>query len=451
MTHSTRPLAVLLLMAIVPQAALSGCAGDGARGGNPDGDREHRQAAEEPLLETESRASFDFFWKEANTDPDSKGYGLIRDRAPGNPQLSSVASVGFGLTALAIGAERGWVTREEARERALGTLRTLWEHADHINGFFYHFLNMHDASAAKGSEVSVIDTAIAVCGAITAGEYFGGEVRELADQIYRRVDWEWFRDPARNMFYMGYHPGKGFQGHWDFYAEQLMMYFLAAASPTHPADPDMFYRFTRRVRSYGDGEPFIHSWFGSIFTYQFSHAWFDLRGKQDREGVDWWENSVRASIAHRQFAIDQSETFRTYGPDAWGLTASDGPRGYEGRYGAPPSGFANDQHFVDGTLPPAGALGSIVFTPEESLAALRHYYSIPGLVGEYGLKDAYNTAIDPVWIASDVIGIDKGITLLMIENYRSEFVWKWFMNNEHVQAGLQKTGVTAKVPAEAVQ
>jgi hypothetical protein len=246
------------------------------------------------------------------------------------------------------------------------------------------------------------------------------------------------------MFYMGYHPGEGFKGHWDFYAEQLMMYFLAAGSPTHPLDKEMFYSFIRHTGSYGDGQPFIHSWFGSIFTYQFSHAWFDLRNRTDKEEIDWWENSVHASIASRQFAIDQSKLYDTYGPDAWGFTASDAPHGYEGLYGSPPSGYSNDAHRVDGTLAPAGALGSIVFTPVESIAALKHYYTIPELIGDYGLKDAYNTARTPAWFGKDVIGIDKGITLLMIENYRTGFVWNWFMKNEYVKNGLDTVGLSEK-------
>jgi hypothetical protein len=246
------------------------------------------------------------------------------------------------------------------------------------------------------------------------------------------------------MFYMSYRPGEGFAGHWDFYAEQLMLYFLAAGSPTHPADPEMFYRFNRHIASYGDGEKFIHSWFGSIFTYQYSHAWFDLRDLTDKQGVNWWNNSRTASLSARKFAMDQASVFKTFGPDAWGLTASDSPHGYEGRYGAVPSGFSNDQNLADGTLAPAGALGSIVFTPEESIAALKHYYEIPELIGNYGLTDAYNTAINPAWFAPDVIGIDKGITLLMLENYRTGFVWKWFMKNASVQKGMKEVGLSKK-------
>jgi hypothetical protein len=395
---------------------------------------------EDPLLELESRKSFEFFWKEANTDKQSPGYGLIRDRAPGNPELSSVASVGFGLTALTIGAERGWVTKEEAYERVLGTLNTLLIHAAHENGFFYHFLNMSDASRSGTSEVSIIDTALALNGVIAASEYFQGKVAVKGEEIYRRVNWEWYRDPERNQFHMGYSPENGFSGWWDFYAEQLTVYMLAAASPTYPTDPGMFYSFTRDVKSYGDGEPFIHSWFGSLFTHQFSHAWFDFRNKTDKEGVDWWKNSVNASVANRKYAIDQAAVYPSLGVNEWGFTASDGPNGYEGRYGAAPSGVNNDQHFVDGTVSPAGAAGSIVFTPEESLTALHYYKTLPDLWGTYGFKDAFNLENSPAWYDSDVIGIDKGITLLMIENYRTGFVWKQYMNNKYIKQAVNKIG-----------
>jgi len=397
------------------------------------------------VLELESRKCFDFFWEQVNTDENSAGYGLIRDRAPGNPNISSIASVGFGLTAIAIGAERGWVPYDEAYDRALDTLNTMLYNAAQENGFFYHFLDMETGKRAWNCEVSVIDTAIALCGAITAGEYFGGEIKQRTEELYRRVNWQWFVDPNRKQFYMAYYPEKGFEGHWDFYAEQFMIYFLSAASPTYPADPDLFYNFQRHYGTYDGIEKFIHSWFGSIFTHQYSFAWFDLRNMVDKEGVDWWENSLIAIKNNRAFCIDNSNKFKTFGENSWGLTACDGPNGYEGRYGAPPSGNNNTEHVVDGTVPPAGAAGAIVFLPDESIAALENYYkNYPQLWGEYGFKDAYNLDVSPAWFADDVIGIDKGITLLMIENYRDEFVWKNFMKNEYVKIGLERVGFKRK-------
>ncbi len=430
-----------LLVLTATALILAGCAGSKSEGR---GIAESLDRDTEALLEKESRLSFDFFWNEANTEPGSKGYGLVADRAPGNPGLSSVASTGFGLTALAIGAERGWVKKQEAEGRASGTLDTLLNHAAKEHGFLYHFLDMQDGSRAPGSEVSIIDTAIALSGAIVAGEYFGGEVQVKAGKLAAQVEWPWYVDPSNNQFYMGYSPDNGFAGHWDFYAEQMMMYLLAAGSKTHPVQGDLFYAFKRDSKAYGNGKPFIHSWFGSIFTYQFTHGWFDFRGLADREGVSWWDNSVTASESARQYAIDMASAYRTFGPDAWGLTASDGPDGYNGLYGSPPSGFDDAAHAVDGTLAPAGALGSIVFTPEASLAALRHFAAKPDLWTEYGLADSYNETLSPTWISPDVIGIDKGITLLMIENYRSGFVWELYGKSEIVKAGAKAVGL---VPA----
>jgi hypothetical protein len=240
---------------------------------------------------------------------------------------------------------------------------------------------------------------------------------------------------------MGYRPEKGFEGHWDFYAEQLMLYVMAAGSPTHPVGREVYEGFTRHTASYGDGEPFIHSWFGSLFTYQYSHAFVDFRGRRDADGVDWFENSVRASRAQHQFAVDNPLGRRALGPESWGLSASDAPGTYNGLAGAPPSGFDNRQHRVDGTVPPSAALGSIVFTPEESIAAARYYRGFPKLWGRYGFQDAYNLDTFPPWYAPDVIGIDKGITLLMLENYRSGLVWKLFMSVPAVQRGLDVLGI----------
>jgi len=245
------------------------------------------------ILDLESRGCFDFFCMESNLEPDSSGFGLIRDRAPGSPDVASIASVGFGLSALVIGCERGWIPEKSARERALCTLYTLMK-METMNGFYYHFIDMHNGSRYWQSEVSVIDTAILIAGALTAGEYFGGVVKELAENIYMRVNWDWYVDKNSSLFYMGYLPESGHFGSWDFYAEQLMMYFLGAGSPTYPVSGDLMYKFQRHWDSYGAAEPFIYTPVGSLFTYQFSHAWFDLRNTVDKSGVDWFKNSIAA-------------------------------------------------------------------------------------------------------------------------------------------------------------
>lgn len=398
-------------------------------------------AAELIMLE-EMENSFNFFWEQANTDEESGGYGLINDRYPSNVSLSSIASVGFGLAGLPIGIEYEWITYDEGFERAEKTLDTFLA-LDHFSGFFYHFLNKQTGARAGTSEVSIIDTALFIAGAITAGEYFGGDVKEKAEDLYERIDWTWYLDPSRNMFYMGYQPGSGFAGHWDFYGEQLILYVLGAGAPNeaYRTDVSVYNTFIRRQASYGGGEIFISSWFGSLFTYQFSHAFVDFRDREDAQGVNWFENSINATIANRQYAIDSHSTFQTFTANSWGMTASDGPRGYSGYYGSKPSGYTDDAHRNDGTIAPAGALGSAPFTPDLVKGAIQYFETIGGLKGEYGYKDAYNFDQTTPWIAGDVIGIDKGITLLMLANYFDGLIWEQFMKNEYVNLGLERIGI----------
>ncbi len=396
-------------------------------------------ATPEDIIAYEMQGAFAYFWEQANTDPSSPGYGLVRDRYPGSPGIASIAATGFGLTALIVGVEKGYITRDEGYARALGTLQTL-SRMERVEGFYYHFVNLADGRRAWQSEVSSIDTTLLLAGVLAAGQYFGGTVQDLAQRIYGEVNWPWFLDENRQMFYMAYRPEEGFAGHWDFYAEQLLLYILAAGSETHPVDARPYLTFTRHYARYGTGQPFIHSWFGSLFTYQFSHAWIDFRGRLDPQGVDWYQNSVEASLAHYHFAEAMDAKYLTLGPEAWGLTACDGPKGYEGRYGAPPSGYDNRAHLVDDTVPPAGAIGSIIFTPEQSLRAMANYYTLEPLKGPYGFKDAYNLTQN--WYATDVIGIDKGISLLMLANYEDGLIYRVMMDEPRVRNGLERLGFT---------
>lgn len=391
------------------------------------------------VIENEMRASFDFFWEQTNTDPTSPGFGLIRDRFPGSPGIASLAAVGFGLTAYPIGVEKGYISFAEGYDRANSTMDTLLE-MERIEGFYFHFVAMETGERAWESEISSIDTAILLMGVLTAGDYFGDEVQSKAQEIYEGVNWLWFLDESRHMFHMAYRPGEGFAGHWDFYAEQLMMYVLAAASPTYPLDETPYYTFTRHYGKFGDGEPFIHSWFGSLFTYQYSHAWIDFRPYTDKEGVNWFDNSAAASLAHYNFAVANDDQYETLGPAAWGLSASDGPDGYNGLYGAPPSGFDNRSHLVDDTVPPSAAIGSIIFVPEQAKQAMLNYASIEKLQSDYGFLDAYN--LSEAWFATDVIGIDKGITLLMLANYENDLVYKIVMQNAQILNGLDRLQIT---------
>jgi hypothetical protein len=395
----------------------------------------------EDIIEYEMKGAFNFFWEQANTVENSPGYGLIRDRYPGSEGIASIASVGYGLTAYLVGIEKGYITYDEGYERVNKTLNTLLG-MDRVEGFYFHFVSMETGKRAWNSEVSNIDTSILLMGVLAAGEYFGGEIQAKAKEIYDGVNWPWFIDESKNMFYMAYRPEESFAGHWDFYAEQLMMYILGAGSDTYPMDYLVYYAFTRHNAKYGEGKPFIHSWFGSIFTYQFTHAWIDFRDYVDLKEVNWYDNSVEATLAHYNFAVDMDEKYETLGPNAWGLSASDGPSGYNGLYGAPPSGFDDKQHKVDDTIPPYGAIASIIFLPEQSQQAMQNYYSIEQLKGEYGFKDAYNLPKD--WYAPDVIGIDKGISLLMLANYQDDIVYKIMMKNKNILQGMDRLQITKK-------
>lgn len=390
----------------------------------------------EEIIELEMRASFDFFWTQAVTAEGSAAYGLISDRAPGNPGLASIASVGFGLTAIVIGVEKGYITQEQGFERVDKTLDTLAS-MDHVEGFFYHFVNMSNAKRSGNSEVSVIDTGILMMGVLTAGDYFGLQTKSNA--LYERVNWPWYVDQSNHQFYMAYTPEGGFAGHWDFYAEQLMLYVLGAGSPTHPTGLAEYNSFIRDKKRYGDGELFIHSWFGSIFTYQYSHAWIDFKDTTDDQGVNWYDNSVAATKAHYDFAVKVEKNYKTIGADAWGLTASDGPGGYNGLIGAPPSGYDNKSHKVDDTVAPSGAIGSILFLPEEVKTAMLNYYNVQKLFGTYGFVDAYNLTKN--WKAGDVIGIDKGITLLMLANYQDNIVYNVSMSNPYLLQGMENLNI----------
>lgn len=397
------------------------------------------------LVTYEAEKSFRFLWEQVQSSGD--GYGLVRDRYPGSPDQSSVASVGFALAALPIAVKNAWVEEDVARSRAEGTLKT-FKNLKNYSGFYYHFYSMSTATPSSGSEVSVIDTALFLGGAITAGEFFGGNVKSLANELYERVDWNFFTKTNANgskQFYMGYNATTDtFSGAWDYYAEQLIMYVLGAGAPKseYRIDSRMMYDFARNKGTYGDGEPFIYSYFGSIFTYQFSHAFVDFRDKVDENGVNWFENSVNATIAARQYCIDNADKYATYGENSWGLTACDSPSGYNGYLGGQPSGYRNESRQSEGTIAPAGALGSIVFTPEYSIAALRHYYEFDDLRSRYGLRDAFNLA-NRNWYAEDVIGIDKGITVLMAGNYINDgIVWKYFMQNKNIRKAMDRLGFT---------
>lgn len=401
----------------------------------------------EKILKKELKGDFNFFIKEANMDKKSKGYGLIRDKSKLSPEIASIASVGYGLAALVIGVERKWISYQKAYNRANRTLDTFLDDMEDVNGFFYHFVNMETAKREWNCEVSIIDTGIFICGAILVGEYFKGEIRQKAEQLYKNINWNWYRDEKVNQFYMGYSKELGFLGHWDMYAEQLMLYILGVASPTFPVEVSIYDDFKKPVADYDEIKNIVHTYCGTLFTYQYSHAWIDFRNRKDKNGIDWFENSVKATLANRKYCIENSKKYKTYGENSWGLTACVGPKGYSGEFGAMPA--MSELQGNDGTISPSGAAGSIVFTPELSIKALEYYYnSFPKLWCKYGFKDAYNLDYGKPWYAEECIGIDKGTSMLMIENYMTGLIWKYFMENEYVKKGLQKLNIVQKKKEE---
>lgn len=401
----------------------------------------------EKLLHKELKGCFQFFNREINLDKETKGYGLIRDKSTYHKEIASIASVGYGFASLIVGVEHQWISYEEAYKRASKTLDTFLYHVERIHGFYYHFVNIRTAKREWNCELSIIDTAIFICGALTAGEYFGGEIKEKANQLYNDIDWEWYRNKETNQFYMGYTKEKGFWGSWDMYAEQLMLYVLSVASKTHPVEPSIYDNFEKKKQDYAGMQDIIFTYCGTLFTYQFSHAWIDFRNLQDKEGIDWFENSVKATKAARQYCIQNKEQYKTYGENSWGLTACVGPQGYRS-YGAKPC-LVNLEKENDGTVAPCGAIGSIVFTPKETIELMEYLYNTyPKLWSKYGFLDGYNLEKDELWVSKEYIGIDKGISLIMIENYLSGKIWEYAMKNEVIQKGLEILGITKKEKEE---
>jgi hypothetical protein len=433
--------------------------------------------AEAAFLDTLQERTFGYFWEQANAEN-----GLVPDRWP-TESFSSIAAIGFALGAYAVGVERGWIARAQAVERTATTLRFLWR-APHgpapagvagHRGLFYHFLDMRTGHRFETVELSTIDTALLMAGVLFAQQYFDGpdaaeeEIRALADSLYRRVEWSWMVDDPDRIS-MGWHPERGYiESDWRGYDEAMILLVLALGSPTHPVDAAVWptYMSTARWGTFHDQE---HIGFAPLFGHQYSHVWIDFRGIQDSlmraRGIDWFENSRRATLAQRAYAIANPMGWRGYGADAWGLTAADGPadttlsiNGEARRfwtYSARGASFTEVRD--DGTLVPTAAGGSIPFAPEvtiPTLRAMRVRYD-EHLFGQYGFLDSFNPTLttpglrlghgrivpDVGWFDTDYLGIDQGPILLMAENYRSALIWERLKGSPYIVAGLRRAGFT---------
>lgn len=432
-------------------------------------------SADQAFLDSLQRDTFRYFWETTNP-----ANGLVPDRAPSN-SFASIAAVGFGLTSYLVGIERGYVTRAQAAERTLNTLR-FFANAPQSDkatgvagykGFFYHFLDMKTGERFKTVELSTIDTALLLGGILSAQSYFDQnnatetEIRQLADQIYGRVDWTWIQNhngPASRPFVsMGWHPESGFiKSDWTGYNEAMLLYVLALGSPTHAVGTDVWPAWTKSY-PWATFYEQTHVNFDPLFGHQYSHVWIDFRGIKDEymrgKGIDYFENSRRATYANRAYCMANPAKWQDYGPTIWGLTACDGPSDtlVSGRqfFSYRARGAASTQIVDDGTIAPTAAGGSMAFAPEICVPALRAMKTKYGskLYGEYGFRDAFNpTYRYPArvsngstaggWFDVDYLGIDQGPILLMAENLRSGFVWKLMQKNPHIRRGLVKAGFT---------
>jgi len=433
-------------------------------------------ASETALLDDVERRTFHYFWDLA--DPRTF---LVPDRAP-TPSFSSIAAVGFGLTAYGIGAERGYVGRAAAAARTLQTLRSLLalrqgpepRGVSGYHGFFYHFLDMKTGERFETIELSTVDTSLLMAGVLFAQSYFDRDdatevaIRAAAEALYDRVDWPW-EEARRPAISMGWTPEEGFHTYdWHGYNEAMIVVVLALGSPTHPVEPGAWGEYTKTYR-WGSFYGQEHLLFAPLFGHQYSHVWIDFRGIRDEpmraHGLDYFENSRRATLAQHAYAVDNPGGFRGYGPSIWGLTACDGPLDgtlvVDGRrrtfqsYAA--RGATAGDVRDDGTVAPTAAASSIAFVPELAIPAIRAMRRLDGgrLYGRYGFLDAFNPTltmgagvksgtVDPAtgWVDVDSLGIDEGPIVAMIENHRSGLVWRTMRRNQHLARGLRRAGFT---------
>lgn len=426
------------------------------------------------LLNDLERRTFNFFW-----DTTDATTGLAPDRWP-TPSFCSVAAVGFALTGYCLGVSRGWVTRAQARDRVLTTLRTFRDAPQGsaasgvagYRGFFYHFLDMKSGTRFARCELSTVDTSLLLAGMLCCQSFFDSpdaqesQLRSIVDDIYGRVDWAWaqVRPP---LIGHGWHPETGFiASDWKAYDESMLVYLLALGSPTRPLDRNAWDGWASGLNAaWGQdyGQTYVR--FPPLFGHQFTQCWVDLRGVQDdfmrSKGLDYFANSRRATLAQRAYAIANPQGWAGYGADLWGVSACDGPADVVREFGGTLRKFISYAGrgmalYDDGTIAPYAAGSSIAFAPEvvvPMLAAMKQRYGAE-IYGPYGFVDAFNpsfTFTDVLlthgriapgvgWVDSDHLGIDQGPLLAMLGNYRGEVVWGAMRRNAHLRRGLERAG-----------
>jgi hypothetical protein len=402
-----------------------------------------RTQSDEALLDRLQHAAFDYFLRAVNPVN-----GLVADTTrAGAP--ASIAVVGFALASYPVAVERGWMSRSEAIARTLAALRFFANSsqserpdATGYKGFYYHFLDLQTGARTWQCELSLIDTALLFAGMLTASTYFDQstgaerELCELAQALYRRAEWVWAQDKTGSIAH-GWKPECGFLHYgWQGYNEATMLYVLGLASPDHPL-PSASFRAWSATYQWENlyGQDVLYA--GPLFVHQFSHAWIDFKGIRDQfmreKASDYFENSRRSIDVQRAYARLNPLEFEGYNEQCWGLSACDGPGGYVSR-GAP---YGPD----DGTLSPPAMLASIPFAPENTIAAVRHLYKrYPEVVRDDRLPSGFNPTVPGGWISEGCFGLDQGIVVLMIEDHRSQLIWKLMRQCPHVQNGLRRAG-----------
>jgi len=418
-----------------------------------------RPMTDEQLLTMVQEASFRYYWDGAHPNA-----GMALESVPGDPDLVATGASGFGIMALVVGTERGFITRAQGTARMRQIVDFL-EKADRFHGVWPHFMSGHTGRVIPlfgryDDGGDLVETAFLAQGLLAARQYFRAD-RALYDRItilWEGIEWSWHRKTADGAFLIWHwspdydwkleHPLIG----WN---ETMIAYLLAVASPTHGVPGDMYYsgwasqseRAVEYRRGWGQtshGDHYVngHRYYGielpvgvatggPLFFAHYSFLGFDPRGKRDRY-TNYFDNNRRIALINRAYCIDNPRKHRGYGAAAWGLTASDGPWGYEAHEPAP--------HVDTGTLTPTGALASFPYTPEASLAALKHFYRDlgRGLWGEYGFRDAIN--FDENWVSPIFMGLNQAPIVVMIENQRTGLIWKLFMANPEIGVALDKIG-----------
>ncbi len=420
-------------------------------------------ATDEALLEQLQHAAFGYFLQAVNPVN-----GLVADTSRENSP-ASIGVVGFALSAYPVGVERGWVTRADAVDRTLATLRFFRDsdqsgspEATGFKGFYYHFLDMHTGARVWHSELSMIDSALLIAGMLTAGRYFAAntpeetELRELVETLYLRIDWSWSQGGTTTVK-MGWKPESGFLNYgWEGYSEAILLYVLALGSPTQPIEGGCeSYRAWTATYQWENlyGYDFLYA--GPLFIHQFSHAWIDFRCIRDRfmreKRCDYFENSRRATEVQREYARRNPHGFAGYDENCWGLTACDGPidqppeLAHETRrlfgYAARGVPYGPD----DGTLAGWAALASLPFAPPSALCAARTMLArYPDMLS----AQRYTSSVNPTlaspdrgaWVSAGHFGLDQGIVVMMIENYRSQLIWQLMRDCPYVITGLRCAG-----------